>query len=69
VTAKGGDLGGEQEEGQEGGQEKEVVSVISTLGAAPPQRHLYYYSYSGVFVKVRFDNFFNTVLQEVLAET
>jgi hypothetical protein len=37
VTAKGGDIGGDQEEGcEEGCQEEEVVSATSTLGAAPP---------------------------------
>jgi hypothetical protein len=36
VTAKGGEFRGSEEEGSEEGEEKEVISVRSTLGAAPP---------------------------------
>jgi hypothetical protein len=37
VTARGGDVSGDEEEGnEEGCQEEEVVLAVSTLGAAPP---------------------------------
>jgi hypothetical protein len=37
LTARGGDVSGDEEEGnEEGCQEEEVVLAVSTLGAAPP---------------------------------
>jgi hypothetical protein len=57
VTARGGDVSGDEEEGnEEGCQEKEVVSALSTLGAAPPSG-TYTLLFSKAFVKVSLDNF------------
>jgi hypothetical protein len=43
VTARGGDVSGDEEEGdEEGCQEKEVISAIPNAGGGTPQRHSYF---------------------------
>jgi hypothetical protein len=65
VTAKGGEFRGGEEEGSEEGQEKEVVSVTLTLGAAPPSgTHIIIHSWLAP-VKMRFHYFFELYFLEV----
>ncbi len=61
VTTKGGDVRGDQEEGdQEGCQEEEVVSATSRWGRHPPAALMSLFIHF-LFVKVGFEYFFSII--------